>query len=336
MSGTGQRYIYSQLSAEAAGGMVVRHYSLTDFVDCKYFVLGLHDNYLIECTANKYLLRIYRNSWRTPGDIYFELELLAFIRAEGGRVAAPLYTATGAPCFAVDSPEGQRIAALFHYADGQAPGNEMSIQHSALLGRTVAQVHGISDAFVTARSRQVLDLDYLLDDSIAVVAAFVDTESRAYLASLQELVRGGLPVLSVEAPVYGICIGDVNPTNFHIDAHNAMTLFDFDQCGYGHRAFDIGKYVSSICSLSLKHDLRQAFIEGYEQVRRLSRDEQAAIPFFEIVGVIWVMAIHAANADRIGYKWLDKPFWDRRLDILKALQKQLADKPLSAADRKRV
>ena len=31
-----------------------------------------------------------------------------------------------------------------------------------------------------------------------------------------------------------------------------------------------------------------------------------AIPYFEIISIIWVMAIHAYNANRIGYKLLEK------------------------------
>jgi hypothetical protein len=41
--------------------------------------------------------------------------------------------------------------------------------------------------------------------------------------------------------------------------------------------------------------------------------------YFEMISVIWVMAIHASNADRIGHKHLEKPFWDRRLALMKEL-----------------
>ena len=96
-------------------------------------------------------------------------------------------------------------------------------------------------------------------------------------------------------------------------------LFDFDQCGYAYRAFEIGKFVSSLKSDAVKPDIAGAFTDGYQQVRKLTRAELSAIPFFEKVAVIWVMAIHVYNADRIGYKWLEKPFWDRKLSELQAL-----------------
>ena len=94
--------------------------------------------------------------------------------------------------------------------------------------------------------------------------------------------------------------------------------------GYGYRAFEIGKFISSIHLIKTKYDISNAFIEGYQKVRRLTEEELLAIPYYELLSVIWVMAIHAYNADRIGHKYLEKPFWDRRLAILKDLD-QLMD-----------
>jgi hypothetical protein len=47
------------------------------------------------------------------------------------------------------------------------------------------------------------------------------------------------------------------------------------------------------------------------------------IPYYEVVTRIWVMAIHANNADLIGYKFLESPFWERSLSNLNELDSQL-------------
>ncbi len=57
----------------------------------------------------------------------------------------------------------------------------------------------------------------------------------------------------------------------------------------------------------------RAFVEGYQQVRPLSRNKQDAIPLLDIISVIWVMAIHVYNNDRMGHKCLEKPFRECRL-----------------------
>lgn len=63
----------------------------------------------------------------------------------------------------------------------------------------------------------------------------------------------------------------------------------------------------------------QAFLKGYQYIRPLSQKEHEAIPLFEIIAVIWVMSIQVANAELIGYKYLEKPAWERRLSGLKKL-----------------
>jgi len=316
-------YTYSQLSASSVSQWIILQYDFPKRIDCKFYVLGLHDNYLIESDDKKYILRIYRNDWRSKQEIKFELELLAFLSASSAPVAAPLMTTSDRLSFTIDCPEGKRVSALFHYADGYAPGKDITAEQSDLLGRAVAKVHQITDAFETDLSKQVLDIPYLLDDSIAAIEPYLSLESRHYLNDLKNRLKTALFSLPKEVGMYGLCIGDVNPTNFHINSKKDITLFDFDQCGYGDRSFEIGKFISSIRDATKKDKISRAFIDGYQTVRELSDEELAAIPYYEIVSVIWVMAIHAYNVDRIGYKYFEKPFWDRRLAILRKLDKHM-------------
>ena len=318
-------YTYSQLSSQSVRGIVAAHYDLAKPVECKFYVLGLHDNYLIEVENRKYIFRIYRNDWRCQEEINFELDLLAFLGGKSSLVAFPLRTNAGELFVSIDSPEGKRAGALFHYADGIAPGNDITLEQSALLGNAVANIHRATETFSVTYTRPVLDIPYLLDASINAVAPFLDEESHKYLQKLQGKLHQRLPLLARNQELYGICIGDVNPTNFHINHKNQITLFDFDQCGYGYRAFDIGKYFSSIRSLKNKQEIEHAFLDGYQLVRQLSHEEIDAIPHYEIISIIWVMAIQVYNANRIGHKWLEKPVWDRRLAILKELDKDLSN-----------
>ena len=314
------QYSYSQLAANALPQFLTMHYDFAERPRCKYYVLGLHDNYLVECGSDKYIFRVYRNSWRTETQILFELELLAYLGRKKSPVAAPLPTKTGQYCFTIDSPEGLRFATLFRYAKGRAPGSGITASTSALLGAAVATVHYDAVGFTTTQSRPLLDLPYLLTESIDAILPFIEPQEREFLKRLEIDLSGQLNRLTGTTPGHSICIGDVNLSNFHIDTDNTVTIFDFDQCGYGHRAFEIGKFVSSIHSLENKQEIAAAFIQGYEKIFALKEDEFAAIPLYEKVSVIWVMAIHAYNAERIGHKWLEKPFWDRRFAVLRDLE----------------
>lgn len=317
-----QEYVYSQRSAESVGHLVTANYDLRAPVHCKFYVLGLHDNYLIECGGRRYMLRIYRNDWRSAEEALFELGLLSHLHDRGAPVAGPVRTITRELAFQIESPEGERMAALFCYAEGYAPADVITVDQCVLLGRAVANVHDLADTFETTYTRHALDVPYLLDESIAALEPFIDRDGLAFLGERQKELHALLPGLRMEPGVYGICTGDINPTNFHIDHDNQITLFDFDQCGYGFRAFEIGKFASSIHFHKLKHALVGAFIDGYQQLRPISEAERSVIPYFEMLSVIWVMAINAKNVNRIGHKYLDKPFWDRKFAVLKELHAQ--------------
>lgn len=315
----GNKYVYSQLSAEFVAILIASHYDVLEPLHCKYYVLGLHDNYLFEDQQGKYILRIYRNDWRTFEDVRFELSLLDFLKANECPVAHPIPLKNGQLYFSISSPEGDRAAALFPYAEGVAPGNNITILESKLLGKAVANIHSTSDSYKPKHSRLTLDIDYLLDKSVHAIRPFLDSSNYAFISALQEDIKKSLPELPRDYPYYGICIGDVNLSNFHINEKQQITLFDFDQCGYGHRIFEIGKFISSIQTNDSKHKLTEAFLIGYQQVRKLSDDELYSLPYYVKISLIWVMAIHAYNANRIGHKWLEKPFWDARMTQLKAL-----------------
>jgi len=312
-------YSHSRLAAESVADLLVSHYAVPPPLHCQFYVSGLHDNYLIECGEQRYIFRLYRNSWRSQDEIDFELELLAFLTERTSRVAALYRAKSGELKILIECPEGQRAGALFAYAEGAAPGNAISDEEGLLLGQTVAAVHEIAQTFSTAHTRPLLDIPYLLDASLVAIAPFLEKAEQAYLESLQTRLHQALPALAQQPGTYGICLGDVNPTNFHVSGDKRITLFDFDQCGYGYRAFEIGKFLSSIQSLETKGKIAKAFVDGYQQVRHLDPDEVRAIPYFEMVSVIWVMAIHAQNVQWIGGKLLERPFWTRRLALLKVM-----------------
>ena len=318
-------YTYSQLSSQSACQIVAAHYNLDAPLSCKFYVLGLHDNYLIQSGNQKYILRIYRNAWRSREEAGFELELLAFLTHQTDLAAKLVPTKNDELAVYIDSPEGERTAALFCYADGHAPGNNITTEEAELLGVAVANLHNITNTFTTHRHRPRLELSYLLDESITSIKPFVDSKAHSDLKQLQAKLHDALSGIEKEVDIYGICTGDVNSGNFHINQHKQITLFDFDQCGYGYRAFEIGKFFSSLHNHHDKPAICDAFLAGYTQIRQLSEIEIAAIPYFEIVSVIWVMAIHAVNVDRIGYKVLEKPFWDKRFSILQTLDSRLSD-----------
>ena len=94
-----------------------------------------------------------------------------------------------------------------------------------------------------------------------------------YLEQEIEKIRQQLEKLKLplSVPEYGICVGDIHPGNAHFTAENQPTLFDFDQCGYGWRAFDIAKFFHTAIRQNIDKEAIVKFVEGYEAIRKLSQ-----------------------------------------------------------------
>lgn len=318
---TEPKYIYSRLAPRTVTELLVQHYAIKGITNCVYYVFGLHDNYLIETKNKKYILRIYRNDWRIHEEIYFELELLNYLREKEQPVAYPISTEENELSFEINCPEGKRLAALFTYADGEALNKEITVKESELLGATVASIHNASNNFKTKYKRKVLDLAYLVDQSLVLIEPYINTRQYVFLKLVKDKLHSHFSTIKTDNFDFGICIGDVNQTNFHIDKNNKITLFDFDQCGYSYRAFELGKYQSSLYFHETKKEEMATFLQGYETVCKLTDAEKESIPYFELASVIWVMSIRVANKNKVGHMLLEKPYWDQRIGVLKELVK---------------
>lgn len=66
----------------------------------------------------------------------------------------------------------------------------------------------------------------------------------------------------------GVCHGDLHGGNMHI--HNGeVAFFDFEECAFGMRAYDLGTFKWDICGGKDGPDRWSAFLRGYSTVRPL-------------------------------------------------------------------
>ena len=312
-------FVYSQLSSDSVSEILNSNYELGASISSRFYVHGLHDNYLIECNKMKYIYRVYRNTWRTTEEILFELDTLSHLEKKSSNVAAPIKTKNNEVVTHIEVPEGTRLGVLFQYADGYPPLRDISSNECKLLGVSVANIHKNTDDFKSKYKREILDLEYLVDNSLKLIYPFLNLSQIEYLNKIREIIYENVSNITPENSDFGFCTGDINPTNFHINKNNVITHFDFDQCGYGFRAFELGKFTLCLRNHDLKTEKVLSFLSGYESVREISEQEKKAIPYFEVIAIIWVMSIHVSNVNKIGYQYLDENFWKKRIGSIESL-----------------
>lgn len=313
---------YSLLAPEALISLVLPYYELGKVKSCQFWHRGLSDIYLVNIQEFYYILRVSHHHWRSESEITFELELLDFLHRRQIPVTHPLKTRQGKLFFAIDAPEGKRYAALFPYAPGAVALGDLNLTQSRLLGETLARLHLAAQDFTCTAQRQPLDLDYLLDDSLAAIAPFL-ADRRTELAELlatAEQIKQKLQQLPIAVPAWGICWGDPHSGNVHFTPDNCLTLFDFDQCGYGWRSFDIAKFGQVSLQTGLSCRVRSAFVEGYQGIAKLSSREIDCLPALTQAAHIWAWAISINTAQHYNYSRLDGHYFRQRLEQLKCLK----------------
>lgn len=313
---------YSTLACDALQHQVLPAYDVDQSTGCQLWHRGLSDVYLVEVPPQRYVLRVSHAHWRSRAEIDFELELLVFLREHHIPVASPLRTKAGDLCIEIQAPEGMRYAALFGYAPGQIAQGDLDDCQGYALGETVAKIHQVAADFQPHAQRQPLTLDYLLDDSLEVIAPFLRDRNAdlTYLINAIDDIRGQLQDLPQEQPYWSICWGDPHSGNAHFTENNQVTLFDFDQCGYGWRAFEIAKFLQTSLRTGMSKKSRDAFLEGYQTVQTITSQEFDRLQAFTQTAHIWMWAISLTNAKIHNFCQLDTSYFSHRLAQLKLLR----------------
>lgn len=248
--------------------------------------------------------------------------MLVFLHEQKQPVAYPLKRKDSCCTTEVTAPEGKRDR-CFPVAPGRAVNEKLNGRQSQYLGKALANIHKTLDRFKSSFSISALSSEYLLDRSMEAIASLYKYRSSDidYLKHQIEKIKIQLELqLPNLAPNYGICVGDVHLGNTHFTQQDEPTLFDFDQCGYGWRAFDIAKFIHTALIWNIEATIKNAFLQGYQGIRQLDTAELASIPIFVKVAHTWVMGISTSMVgDVLPYGWFTDDWLNTRLAILRSL-----------------
>jgi Ser/Thr protein kinase RdoA (MazF antagonist) len=291
---------YSLPSAKALLAEIARAYPIGVPMTCQLLQAGLNDTYLVTSRKDCYIARVYHARWRTPSEIAYELELLVHLAAKAVSVALPIADKDGTFSRLLTAPEGPRHLVLFDCARGEPLFWEQE-EHSYRAGQLLATIHTASDDFVSRHVRFRCDLDYLIDTPLAAIRPFLTHRPTDWISleGLAARLRERLAQAADTGLDWGVCHGDLNSGNIHLAEDGTLTVFDFDFCGPGWRAYDIAA-AQWVAMGHNKSGIRDAFLKGYTERRRLVAANLAAFPLFHAIRHLWVLGLRAAKATDMG------------------------------------
>lgn len=323
--------VHSVFSGAGLRDHLLPDYDLGQITECRLLQHNQNDTYLVRSVDEQYVLRIYQANGmytpRTASDIQYEVALLDHLARKGIRVSQPIARRDGSFVRRLPAPEGPRQAALFSFVLGTPiPPELWDRAYVSRLGEAMGRLHMAAIDFTSPHPRFGLDLAYLLDRPLSLVRPLLRhrPDDSAYLELLGDRLHAQIEALDAQELRKGICHGDMlGKTNVHVTPDGELSFYDFECCGPGWLAYDIGVFAHALALLKPSGEaaeLLEAFLEGYQISVSLTAADLAAIPLFRAARHFWWLGLRTGNWENWGVGEVDDRAMDEWLSFWPALE----------------
>jgi Ser/Thr protein kinase RdoA (MazF antagonist) len=275
---------------------IVEAYDVGSPLSCELMSAGLDATYLLETREARFVIRLYNARWWAPAEIQYELKALVHLAQRRVAVARPVARRDGALATTVLASEGPRELAVFEFVDGELfePATD-----AREYGWTAAAIHSESQDFTCAELRRPLDITGLLRASFEPVLRQLGPELavREYFLGLQARVERRVAETDWRRLDHGFCHGDFNFSNCRRGAERTITVFDFECCAPGLRAYDLAVFRWTQKLLGVSEMVWTRFLEGYQERRRIGEQDLAAIGLLTLLRQTWLIGHDAQRTE---------------------------------------
>jgi Ser/Thr protein kinase RdoA (MazF antagonist) len=258
--------------------------------------------------AGAKVLRLHRPGYHSVEEIRSELAWIGALREDA-------VLATPAPLGALDGALVQRLpcasggaarhAVLFAFAEGREPQRDADLAvWFRRLGGLTARLHRHARSWRPPPGfrRKSWTVGAMLGPNPIWgdwrAGPGLDAASRRLIARAAALVEMRLRRFGTAPERFGLIHADLRLANLLVDG-DALTVLDFDDCGFGFYATDFASAVSFF-----EHDpavpaLMQSWLAGYREVAPLDAETEAELPVFLMLRRILLLAWLGSHAETL-------------------------------------
>jgi amicoumacin kinase len=258
--------------------------------------------YKFQRPDGQFILRIGHSSRRSPDLIWGEVDWINYLAAGGTSVARAILSKNGNLVEPVgDGQGGEFLCTAFVHALGKEVRREQIDDRLVInYGRLVGRMHALAKAYHVSNPawmRYAWDApeNNTAERQMPAKEALALQKYREVLAHLQSLPR--------EADGYGMIHQDAHLGNAFVDDCQQLTLFDFDDCVYGHFIYDIAMVLFYVANgqpdpAAYTGWFMPLFLSAYRQENRLDPAWLAELPhFMKLREIDLFAAIHFSFQD---------------------------------------
>jgi len=288
---------YSSLSVDALMKLLKKNYAIASDAKITFLKRGFNDTYLIESERNKFILRIYKHNWRSIESIETEIKFIQFLSESGISVSYPIQDLTKNFIQSINAFEGIRYAVLFSFAEGEQK-RKLTNEQAYLLGIEIGKIHKLSENRSFGNTAHNYDIKNQFNISLQTLKPILThhIEQYEYINRLQTEFVNKFNSVDKSQLATGICHGDLQAENFHVDSKDQFTFFDFDFFGSGYLIYDIGVFIWYDHKNKPK-EIIASFLKGYQTQRTLTKDELELLPYFSTLRALFQMTLYCKISD---------------------------------------
>ncbi len=290
-------------------------YGLPPTIDVNLYRISGSDVYQVTDRDRAWFLKVYRSTETDTRRALASVGALDQLSRHGFSAPQPLQTSGGASFVALQAVEGERIAYLYPAIHGREP-IETNPNDAYRFGTTAAKMHLLMDTIVLPESLTFIGYDYLFGRYLRGLEQLLPQENRAiqFLRTLARALWDELNQrLPMSSPQFGFCHGDLHTGNAVVTDSGRIFLLDFDACGFGWRAMDIGTYYVTYDWMGLDEESQRKrrqvlsyFLEGYNTIRPITEEEQQSLDLFMAIRHFELLGIGMYRVPFTGSNWVNR------------------------------
>jgi len=230
------------------------------------------------------ILRIGHSLRRTPQLIQAEVDWINYLAQGGAGVAKALLSAHGNLVEAVDDGQGgQFLATAFTKALGDTPRvADRTPAFYERYGQLLGRIHALSRHY-TPPHPDCQRAPWNAETNMEVVK-FLPPSDEA-IANHFRALMAYLNALPITSEGFGMIHQDAHMSNLFVDEAGQITLFDFDDCCYGHYIYDLAMVIFYVITnapdmVATLRAFLPPFLEGYHRENQLDSAWMREIPHF--------------------------------------------------------
>ncbi|MDV3128538.1 phosphotransferase [Mycobacterium sp. 21AC1] len=281
----------------AVAQLALAQYDISPEASLRLLNLSENATYLVEDDGTQSILRVHRQNYHRPHEIESELDWLDALRVDSDvTVPTVLPAQDGRRLVTVEVDGMPRHVVHFDMVGGAEPDEDSVTVHDFhTLGRITAALHEHSQRWVRPATfgRFAWDWEHSLGEQPRWGrwhdAEGVGPSERAVLERAQALLRDRLEAYGTGGDRFGLIHADLRLANLLVDPP-AITVIDFDDCGFGWYFYDFGTAVSFIEDDPALPQWQESWVAGYRSRRELPVEDEEMLASFVLLRRLLLLA----------------------------------------------